>query len=359
MRAILGVAIAILSAAAPMSPAQTPSGERLQLKLDTSEAEAVLAILAANGVGQPLVDSDWRRLFTTEPYQRLQRREASLHRDFTDAQFQAFVLSDSTTARAGQLRAALDSWKRANLTAAANRAFAYLPPDARICAKVFPVIKPRTNSFVFEPGTDPTIFLYLDPSLTAAKFENTVAHELHHIGYVSVATRADSAIASLSPAARTAAEAVGAFGEGFAMLAAAGGPDVHPHAASLPPDRARWDHDIANFNQDLLQVEQYLSDIVEERFATEQARDSVGNSFFGVQGPWYTVGWKMAVTIERRFGRAKLIQCIQDPRQVLAVYNDAAEESNRAGGEPLALWSPKLLHALGVGSRHVPPPRRQ
>jgi hypothetical protein len=74
----------------------------------------------------------------------------------------------------------------------------------------------------------------------------------------------------------------------------------------------------------------------------------VAYSFFGVQGPWYTVGWKMAVTIERHFGRARLIACMLDPRQVLAVYNQAAAEQDRAGGEQLPLWSPELLRVLGV-----------
>ena len=65
------------------------------------------------------------------------------------------------------------------------------PTEAYIHAKVFPVIKPITNSFVFETTTDPAIFLYLDPEESAAKFENTVAHELHHIGYASVESLAE------------------------------------------------------------------------------------------------------------------------------------------------------------------------
>ena len=47
------------------------------------------------------------------------------------------------------------------------------------------MIKPKTNSFVFEPASDPAIMLYLDPSRTRAQLENTVAHELHDIGYAA------------------------------------------------------------------------------------------------------------------------------------------------------------------------------
>jgi hypothetical protein len=345
----LGVA-ALLAAAAPPLRAQQATTDRLQLTLDASEAEGVLAIVAEHRAGQAVADSDWQRLFATEPYQRLRRREASLHRDFTDADFEAFVLSDSLGVRASALQQTLDAWKRIDLTAAAARAFAYLPAFARIRAKVYPVIKPQTNSFVVETRTDPAIFLYLDPSRTAAQFENTVAHELHHIGYATVSARGDSAIASLPPDAKAAAEWVGAFGEGFAMLAAAGGPDVHPHAESPVADRERWDRDMAHFDRDLLAVQQFLLDIIGGNLKTSEERSRVAYSFFGVQGPWYTVGWKMAVTIERRFGRAKLIDCMLDPRTALAWYNRAAAAEQRRGGEQLATWSPELLRALGVGA---------
>jgi len=39
-----------------------------------------------------------------------------------------------------------------------------------IRAKVFPVIEPQSNSFVFELRSDATIFLYLDPQQSPAKF---------------------------------------------------------------------------------------------------------------------------------------------------------------------------------------------
>ncbi len=342
-----GIAAVAWALAPVCSPAQQ-LGDRLQLRFDPSEAEAVLAIAIRHRAGEVVADSEWRRLFATEPYQRLKRRQASFRRDFTDSAFQQFVLSDTLGQRTEALRHALDSWERADLTAAAGRDFAYLPPEARIRAKVFVVIKPQTNSFVFETQTDPTIFLYLDPSWTAAQFANVVAHELHHIGYASVSARGDSAVASLPPDARAAAEWVGAFGEGFAMLAAAGGPDVHPHAESPVADRERWDRDVANFGPDLLRVQQFLLDVATGKLKTPEERQRVGYGFFGVQGPWYTVGWKMAVTIEKRFGRARLIECMLDPRQVLAVYNQAAAAANASGGEQLPLWSPELLHALGV-----------
>ena len=347
--AALGVA-ALAWATVAVSPcrAQQPFADRLQLHLDTSEAVAVLAILAREQARQPVDSADWARLFAGAPYRRLKAREASLHRAFTDSAFEAFVRSDSLGERLADLRRTLSDWERVDVTGAAAKAFAYLPPDARIRATVYPVIKPQTNSFVFELATDAAIFLYVDPSQTAAQFENVIAHELHHVGYASVSARFDSSIAGLPPDAHAAAEWVGAFGEGFAMLAAAGGPDVNPHWESPPAERQRWDHDVANFDHELSAVQAFLLDVARGTLKTEAQRDSAGFTFFGIQGPWYTVGWKMSVAIEQRFGRAKLIACMFDPYELLATYNQAATEQSRAGGPRLALWSPDLLAAIGV-----------
>jgi putative zinc-dependent peptidase DUF5700 len=126
------------------------------------------------------------------------------------------------------------------------------------------------------------------------------------------------------------------------MLAAAGDPDTHPHAVSSQEDRARWDKDLANFNDDLKKVEKFLLDVLANRL-TEDEMQEIGSSFFGVQGPWYTVGWKMSVLIEKTYGRRKLIECICDQRKLLPTYNKAAAKHNRRGREALALWSEHLI----------------
>jgi hypothetical protein len=325
------------------------SSDRIQLKFNTDESEAVLKILDKRRAGSAVADSDWQRLFSTEPYVRLKKREASLHVGFTDEDFKKFVLSDALAAKSTDLRRTLDAWKHADLVASARRALTYLPEQAVIKAKVFPVIKPGRNSFVFETASDPTIFLYLDPEESAAKFENTVAHELHHIGYSSIEAIAESRQKDVPPNAKPAVEWMGAFGEGFAMLAAAGGPDVDPHAASSPKEHARWDHDLANFNQDVGTLQQFFLDIIRGNLATKEAIDEKAYTFFGdAQGAWYTVGYKMSIIIEKRYGRKVLIDCMLDPRELLARYNHAAEELNRGTGDRLALWSPELMQKIGV-----------
>jgi hypothetical protein len=345
---ILFLVLNLLPALIAQTTQPAPDDGRIQLKLNTDEADAVLAILEKRARGTAVADADWEHLFATEPYIRLKKREAGMHRDFTDDDFKKFVLSDDLAAKASALRHTLDAWRRADLVASAERVLAYLPEQAHIRANVFPVIKPKTNSFVFETNTDPAIFLYLDPEESAAKFENTVAHELHHIGFASVDSLVEAKQKDLPPNVKPAVEWMGAFGEGFAMLAAAGGPDNDPHAASSPDEHARWEHDLANFNQDLNSLQEFFLDVIDQRLVGKDKIDEKAYSFFGVQGPWYTVGYKMSVVIEKRYGRKRLIECMLDPRELLASYNRAATETNATGKQKLALWSPELMQKIGL-----------
>lgn len=325
-------------------PDKVEASDRVVVELVTDEADAALNILAKKKSAQQITEADWQRLFDSEGYRRLKKREAAMERSFDDADFKAFMLSDDLLQRSDKLSKTLGRWQQANPRHAAQQALAYLPRQAQIRAKIYPVIKPRTNSFVFEIDSDPAIFLYLDPEVTNEQFENTIAHEFHHIGYGTTcpATSTKEAIASLSSNKQTALKWLGAFGEGFAMLAAAGGPDVHPHANSKKEDRERWDRDAQNFENDLRKVEKFFLDVLRNRLNEEQTR-TTAFSFYGVQGPWYTVGWKMAVTIERAYGRERLIECMCDQRQLLSTYNSAAAKLDRG---KLPLWSSELLDGI-------------
>jgi hypothetical protein len=321
-----------------------PSQPRVNIKVITDEADAVLAILEKRKANQTLTDSDWQRVFSSEGYVRLKKRETSMRRSFEESDFKTFALSDELLGRADTLAKTLEAWKTADATHAAHLALAYLPKSAHINAKIYPVIKPRQNSFVFDVATDPAIFLYLDPTVTKRKFENTLAHELHHIGYgTACPTKEVSAqIEHLPKNTQTVIRYIGAFGEGFAMLAAAGGPNIHPHAVSEAKDRARWDRDVGNFNADLKKVEQFFLDVLADKLTEDQINKTVGE-FFGEQGPWYTVGWKMCVLIEKTFGRRALIDAMCDQRKLLPLYNRAAAGYNHRHHDSLATWSPTLI----------------
>jgi hypothetical protein len=319
---------------------------RVALTVNSSEADAVLNILDKLTAKTSVSNDDWQKLFATEPYRRLKQRESAMKRDFTDEGFKTFVLSDELLKRATALKQTLAQWKQVDLDASAQQVLTYLPSGALIRAKVFPVIKPKTNSFVWEPRTNAAIFLYLDPEKSSGEFQNTVAHELHHIGFASV-KQGNQNSDGLSPAAKSTVEWMGGFGEGLAMLAAAGSPYVHPHANSKPDVKARWDSDMGSFNRDLRQVEAFFFDVLNGKLKSEEEQNKIGMSFFGVQGPWYTVGYKMGAIVEERFGRDALLETMSNYPKLLALYNQAAAEQNARRGDPLALWSTDLLQRLG------------
>ncbi|HEU5040999.1 MAG TPA: DUF5700 domain-containing putative Zn-dependent protease, partial [Gemmatimonadales bacterium] len=248
------------------------------LEIVTDEADAAIEILTRRRRGADVPDSAWARLFASDGYRRLKARETAMGRAFEDSSFRAFLLSDTLLARSGELARALAGWKRVRPDGAAARALAYLPAGTRLRARVYLLVKPRTNSFVFEPDTDPAIMLYVDPARSPAELENTIAHELHHIGYAAACGEPDGSPADSAVAA--ARQWLGAFGEGVAMLAAADGPDVHPHAVSPPADRERWDRDVASAPADLARVEEFLLDILDRRLPTPEAIRERGMSFF-------------------------------------------------------------------------------
>jgi hypothetical protein len=333
-------------------PSLADEAGRIQIHTDFSEADAALGILDKRNASLPVADSDWQTLFVTEPYQRLKKREAAMHRDFTDDDFKKFILSDELLKQREALRRTVLEWKQADLLVAATRVLQYLPAESVIRTKVFALIKPSHNSFVFDMETDPAIFLYVDPSVSPADFENTVAHEMHHIGLSSIDKLYEQKVASLPLAASRVAKLMGLFGEGEAMLAAAGGPDADPVSTGTQELKDNWTRGKREFNADLGKVSDFFLQVLDGKLQG----DAIGQKafeFFGLQGPWYTVGYKMAVIVEKRYGRAALIDCMRDPRLLLVRYNTAAQEMNQrstaqqagieSGAQILALWPLEIL----------------
>jgi hypothetical protein len=326
-------------------PAVAQLPNRVNLRLDASEAEAVLTILDKRAHYEEVIDADWQKLFGTAPYRRLKQRETSMRGPFTDEEFKKFVTTLDTRREA--LRHTLQQWQSADLRAVAERLLGYLPPEASIRADVYPVIKPQSNSFVFEAATAPAIFLYLDPEKSRSEFENTVAHESHHIGLASLDAAYEEKIKSLPEDARKAARWMGAFGEGLAVLAAAGSPDVPPMADFPERDRVLWDLEAERFGANLNDLNQFFLDTVHGELRNDAVAHE-GSIFFGYRGPWYTVGYRMAVTIEREFGRPALIATFADPRGFVARYNEAAVKQNAKSGSQLPLFSAEILQAVST-----------
>ena len=341
----LTLAILLTFLSPPVYSAQR--SDRIQLQLDSSEAAAVLSILDKRAQRTTVTEADWQKLFATVPYQRLKQRETSMRRPFSDEEFKTFV--STLDSHRQQLHDTLNAWAKADLYSAAERTFQYLPAGAAIKAAVYPVIKPQKNSFVFEPDTNPSIFLYLDASVSSAQFENTVAHELHHIGLSSLDASYEQRIESLPENAHKAALWMGAFGEGMAVLAAAGSPDVPPLAAYPPRDQTAWEVDYERATSDLDDLNQFFLDVLHGDIKGDAVKH-VASTFFGHRGPWYTVGYLMATTIERQFGRAALVETFGDAREFVAKYNLAASAHNAKGPDKLPLFSGELLQGVGVKS---------
>lgn len=296
--------------------------------IDTSEAEAALAVADGIARHQPVI---WDALFATPGYRDLKERETAIGRPFTDDDFRAFVTA-SVVARRDELRRALAAWQRFDIDAAARRARRYLPAGAAIDATVYPLIKPKKNSFVFHTSHGKAIFLYLDPAVKAEKFENTVVHELHHIGYDTVCPKP----------VETARLYLGAFGEGLAVLAAAGNARTHPHAVSEAAERAVWDRDVKKVEADIARLEAFFTALLDGRIAEGEVSKAF-MQFIATddvpQGAFYTVGWTMASTIERARGRAALVSMICDPVRMMRAYNEIVKKP---------AWSETLLTRLAA-----------
>jgi hypothetical protein len=323
----------------------------LDVQIITDEADAVLDILAKKNLGQEITESDWQKVFSSEGYTRLKKRELSMSRPFDDPTFRDFALSGETMQKRNSLAETLAKWKQANINEVAARSFAYLPAISRIRAKIYPVIKPRPNNFVFEYPQDPAIFLYLDPAASKEKFELILAHELHHIGFGSgcATSEQQEEIKKLSPDMQKVLTWLSPFGEGFATLAAAGGPDFYPYSNFSEEERANWDKDIIDFNANLRTVEQFLVDVSEGKLSEKEINER-GFSFFGVQGRsgfWYTVGWQMDVVIEKIYGREKLIEVMCDRRRLLSTYNKAVKKYNHRYHKTLTFWSKEFVKKIG------------
>ncbi len=317
----------------------------IQLTLDTSEAEQALRIIHKEAGHEAVTSEDWQHLFETPPYRWLKAREAAMGRAFTDKEFKTFLLSPAALTREQELEEVLGEMKSADMQALATSVLAWLPAGATIHARVFPEIKPKTNSFVWtKEGDGPAIFLYLERQ-NKAQFENTVLHECHHIGLDSLQKQQEEILVKLPENVRRATHWIGGFGEGEAMLAAAGSVERHPHWEDKAAARARWDSDMMHFNSDLLGVQQLLNDILDGKLKDDAAISKRASAFWGAQGAWYTVGYEMAALVELQYGREAFKQCLLDPRKLLQLYNEIAAKANVEGAS-LATWSPELLTRL-------------
>ncbi len=313
------------------------------VRMITDEANSVLEILATEQRGEPASDSEWAKLFATDGYRRLKARELGMKRKFEDDDFKKFVQSPELVSSRTALEKTLRDWTNADVGKCRSRALAYLPKGADITAKVYVLIKPLHNSFVWDVSSDPAIMLYLEPGKSQESFANTIAHEMHHIGFgrSCPSPEFDKWVEAQPEPKHIAYNWLGGFGEGAAVLAAAGGLDNEPQASADKTVRDDWQRGMTHQPDQFHEVETFFLQILKGDLKKDQARDK-GMTFFGIVGPWYTVGYTMDSTIERAFGRKRLIECYRDPRLMLPAYNLAVKKL----GSNSPLWSDEFLAAM-------------
>jgi hypothetical protein len=331
MRIGTSVLLAVVFSACATQPRNAAS-----VSFVTDEADAVLKILDKRAHNQAITATDWSDVFRAEGYVRLKAREHAMGRTFEDDAFRDFVMRNDLLARRDVLRATLTEWFTMDVREAAHFASVYLPANAKIAAKVYPVIKPATNSFVFDLQRDPAIFVYMEP-LPKDTLQGIVAHELHHVGYASSCAQPEPA--SLPDLHQW----LSAFGEGLATMAAAGGPGRQPRIK--PEPLARWYHETQQLPANFDAAQSFLQSVARGELKGD-AQQRKGMELFGIVGPWYTVGWHMAEIIERELGRAAAISAFCDQSTLLQTYNKAAQKREERTGEKQLLWSDELVHAF-------------
>ncbi len=320
--------------------------DAIKVRLVTDESEVALQILQERQDGRSIEDEEWSKLFATEGYKRLKDREIGIAKmfpgrePFTDDAFKKFMLSDDPLKQKKDYQETLDKWKNVDVAACAQRSLSYLPEGSKISATVCYLIKPVHNSFVWgSDGPDPAIMLYLDPSQPSEDLAMTIAHEFHHIGYASTCPSKEyNAWYDKQPKnIQTAQMWLRGFGEGFAVLASSGSDAAQGYAFSTKDVKDAWTKGIADNAENMELLAAFFNDVLDGKLNHDQA-SAKASEFYGVVGPWYTTGWVMATTIERAFGRKKLLNCYLDPRLLLPTYNAAAKQ---LGGLPL--WPDDLV----------------
>ncbi|MCB0826301.1 MAG: hypothetical protein KDC26_08940 [Armatimonadetes bacterium] len=309
-----------------------------EIRWDDEEPRLVLEAISDGQVS----DEEFKEISHTRGFIRLGQREIGMGREFSHSEFREYL--DSQVPHRYRLRKTLNDWSQIDFSSLANRAKRYLPQGADLATTVYPSIKPKPNSFVWEIDSDPAIFLFLDPAKSSEEVATTITHELHHIGYGKScpSQKFISWKSNLTDSQQTAWTWLGAYGEGFAVLAAA--KDISNPVGDMGDEvQKAWTDGMKNLDRDFSLVQEFLIASASGKLDSQQSMEKA-RSFYGVQGPWYTVGFHIAITIEKELGREKLIECYTDPRKLLIFYNDAVKKGERK--QPT--FSAELIRELGL-----------
>lgn len=338
-------------------PASGGGSDRFDIAIEPDQAQAVLELLDVRAAGGEVPDSLWTRLLASEGYRRTMQRERGMNERFgldrgiDDSSFRTWALSGAALEGIAERRAALDAWLKVDLQSAGERALAYLPAGTRLHGTIYPIVREQTNSFIWDLETEhPAIFMYVESGRDAAEIEHILAHELHHVGS-ALAPCPEAPPAPDRPAGvRQVRRWLTAFGEGIAVLAAAGGPDGDTHPFAGPDERSAWSARLDSLAFDMVELEAFLLALLEEDLTGDDAGRR-GMSFISrpgaPAGPFYSVGWHMAATVERVLGREAVVAANCEPALLLLAYDRAVMalfQDDPAASLPR--WSSRLLERV-------------
>jgi hypothetical protein len=91
------------------------------------------------------------------------------------------------------------------------------------------------------------------------------------------------------------------------------------------------------------EVERFFLDVLDGKLTGEAGITERGMTFFGVQGPWYTLGYRMWSTVERKMGRDRVIADGCQPARLLLDYNAAVRNDRNA-----PRWSDRFAARLAA-----------
>src|SRR5260370_18463341 len=102
--------------------------QRVHVQFLPDEAQSVLAILDTRAAHRAVDDAQWQRLFASEGFVRLKKRELSMKRPLDAAAFREFVLSDALLAKREMLARPVPAWTSAVRSPPAAPPLPSLPP---------------------------------------------------------------------------------------------------------------------------------------------------------------------------------------------------------------------------------------
>jgi hypothetical protein len=233
-----------------------------------------------------------------------------------------------------QLRKDLNLLKKAGVRdTALELARKYLPEDADISNQFYVVLFGASSAFsVGEENGFDLLQLPKRPSgeIFVENVIETFAHEMHHSGFSNCTKKHMTDLENedrIMLAALLAAEGmpthfINRMRENLPLLRASTN-ELHQMLA------VQWEKNLARLSEFYAMAERDIQRNIDGEIGQQEIFETWMS---GLQGPAYVLGSDMFAVIEENLGLEEAKKIAQDCRQLLSIYNRAAEKANDAGG---------------------------